>query len=201
MTTLPAHGSLNWDVTLNAALAEIDLGDPFRAADHGLLAWSIDPSQAANSTVLTADITMMRVNVRQPRPISNVVTFLVTAGTALTAGACWAGLYNSSGVLVGQTADQATAWLTAGTKVMPLASTVNATPGAYYVAYLATGTTLPALAREGQQTGGSDGLINIGMTAGTARTATAARVGNTLPASIAMGGRTMIPQSFFTAVS
>ena len=201
MTTLPVHGSLNWDLSLNAALAEIDQGDPFRAADHGFISWSIDPSQAANSTSLTADITMMRVNVRQPRLISNVAAFVVTAGTGLTAGACWAGLYNSAGALAGQTADQATVWQTEGAKVMPLAAAVNATPGAYYVAFLATGTTLPTLAREGQQTGGTDTLINIGLSAATARTATAARTGDTLPASIDMTTRTMSKESFFVAVS
>lgn len=200
MTTLPTIGQVAWGGPLNSALAEIDSGDGARPADHGLLSWSLEPSQAANTHLLTADVWMTKLWLRQPASITNLVTFIATAGSGLTAGQCFAGLYDSAGTLVGQTVDQSGLWTTAGTHVMPLTVSYSAAAGAYYVALLANGTTLPTMVRETQITGGTQQMVNIGLTAATARAATAGAA-TTLPATITMAARTMAAQSLFVAVS
>ena len=91
------------------------------------------------------------LNVRRKVTVSSLVANVTVAGATLTATNCWGLLYNSAGTLLGQTADQATPWATAGLQTMALtaASTgaLTLTPGLYWGAVVATGTTLPTFSR------------------------------------------------------
>jgi hypothetical protein len=103
----------------------------------------------ASSGLLPATGTLQLAKVHLPvaATVSNVVLFVQTAGTGLTAGGCFAGLYTSGGSLIATTADQSAAWASAGTKIMALTASQALAAGDYYVAFYATGTTAPAFAR------------------------------------------------------
>lgn len=89
--------------------------------------------------------------VRRNYTVTNLVMNVTVAGGTLTAGDCWGLLYNSSGTLIGQSADQTTPWSTAGLQTMALTASstgsLNLTPGLYWAGVVATGTTLPTFSR------------------------------------------------------
>lgn len=154
--------------------------------DHGFAAWAYDPYAAGTNQILSGNgiLHLVRIPVRAPRTITNIVLYVGSAGATLTAGACWAGIYDSSGNRLGQTADQATAWTTTGTKTMAIAAgPLTLAEGNYWVAIVATGTTLPQFPR-GSNVGGP--IINVGLSAANTRFGTYGTAGTytTLPATI-----------------
>lgn len=84
--------------------------------------------------------------------VANVYVSISVAGSTLTSGSNRIGLYNAAGTKIGETADMSTTWNSAGWKAMTLtviggqslALTANAV---YYLAYLASATTRPAVSR------------------------------------------------------
>lgn len=110
-------------------------------------------SCGASGTILTTagSVFGSALVVRRKVTVTNLVANATVAGGTLTAGQCWGLLYNSAGTLLGQSADQATPWATAGLQTMALtaASTgaLTLTPGLYWGAVVATGTTLPTFSR------------------------------------------------------
>jgi hypothetical protein len=114
-------------------------------ADMGLVAWSMDPYTAVGTWLLATGGSVYGMALWVRRNVT-VTTMLVspstTAGT-LTASSSWGLLYNSAGTLIGQTADQSTAWATGGTKVMTLSAVTSLalTPGLYWGAVVSTATT------------------------------------------------------------
>lgn len=129
--------------------------------------------------------------VRRKVTITNLVANITVAGGTLTAGDCWGLLYNSAGTLLGQSADQATPWATAGLQTMALtaASTgaLTLTPGLYWGAVVATGTTLPTFSRS-SMSGASVALVaaqyNAQFSAAQARCGVLATSITTTPANI-----------------
>src|SRR5256885_720983 len=83
--------------------------------------------------------------------VTNIMCGLQALGTTLTAGQCFAGVYDQNGSQIGITADQAANWQTpsvVGLKTIPLAG--GPFTGSWpfvYVAILANGTTGPAFSR------------------------------------------------------
>lgn len=154
-------------------------------ADRGLLAWTQPPHALAGGTAIpTAGLLYLRRVRRVPAgPVTSIVTHLTTLGVGLTAGQCFAALYTAGGTLIAQTADQATAWASAGLKVMTLTGgpyTVDA--GDYYVGFWFNGTTGPAPVRSASI---SALLTNVGLTAPNLETASAnPGVTTTAPASL-----------------
>lgn len=222
MTYTPiAPGTTSWDVPLNAALTSQDAAITVNAAnittntasivalnngnmlpsDYGLIAWTMDPSEAANTQVLTNNtIHMAKIKILSSTIVSNICIPVATAGATLTAGQNFAGIYDAGGTLLGETADQSAVWTSTGNKIMPLTAAFTAIPGYYYIALLSNGTTPPAIVRENNTSAGTDQVINFNLTADTARSATAG-TGIALPASITMSSRTMTAQSWWMAVS
>lgn len=125
-------------------------------ADQGLLAWSIDPGTANSQTSPpSGEMQLVRLRVDTITPVTSVMVHAVTGGAGLTTGLV--GIYNASGTLLAQSADQSSSWTSAGTKVVPLTAPVVLPPGLYRVAFLAAGTTTPAWSRTSAQ-GGNAGL-------------------------------------------
>lgn len=120
-------------------------------ADHGLITWAYDPVEGvATSTPLPTagkiQTTLLKFPVAQQ--VTNICLFLVTAGNTLTAGQCFAALYQG-GNLLGVTADQSVNWVGAG-GYLPMAivgGPVLPVPGIVEVAYWFNGTTGPAFLR------------------------------------------------------
>lgn len=123
----------------------------FLASDTSFLAWNYDPAFMSTGQVLTTGVVyLVRINVRSPMTVTNVDLFLSTAGLSLTANESFAGLYNSSGTLIGATADQSTAW-TSGSAVMKTMALVGGpyalSTGYYWVGIVSNGGTPPTLGR------------------------------------------------------
>ena len=149
------------------------LDPPFLPSDTATpyLAWNYDPGIAtSNITVSAGIIFLVRINVRQTlSTATGVVLGIATAGATLTSGQNFAGLYNSSGTLLGTTADQSTNWATAGLYQMAFSggALTNVAAGFYWVAFVWNGTTSPGFARNA---GGAVGSIpNAGTSVSTCR--------------------------------
>lgn len=121
-------------------------------ADRGYSAWTQPITVMGGSTVVpTAGLLNLRRIRRVPAgPVTNIVTYVSGAGVTLTSGQCFAALYTSAGVPVGQTADQSVAWVSTGLKTMALVGgPYSLVAGDYYVGFWFNGTTGPSLPRSG----------------------------------------------------
>ncbi len=118
-------------------------------ADHGWLAWSFDLGTMYSTGVAVGLGTRQYVRVPIPytMTLSNLVTYVTSAGSALTSGQCLGAVYSSAGVLLGKTATQHTAWQSPGLKSMALTAeagqSLTVAPGYVIAALLANGTTAP----------------------------------------------------------
>jgi hypothetical protein len=162
---------------LETELTQSPLPSP---ADHGFLAWSLDPSGANSQTSPTSGVLqLVRVRLRSPRTVSSVVLYLNNAGAGLTSGQNFVGLYNMSGTRLAVSADQTTAWGTFGEKTIAFTSPLtNLAAGNYWVGILANGTTTPTITRASGQGG------NMGIPAAETRFGTYGTGQTSMPASI-----------------
>lgn len=171
-------------------------------ADQNLLAWSFDPASGASNSSLPASgvVQLIRVVVRTTISVTNVLAEVAVLGTGFTANENFAGLYNSSGTLIGTTADQASAWGSTGLKTMALSGgPFTLTPGNYYVALLQNGSANVAFLRGGG-VGGESQVLNAGLTASTARFATSGS-GVTSLGAITMSSNTLASVGFWAGLS
>lgn len=150
--------------------------------DQNLISWTQDPSTTAAGQLVPAagTVNFARLHVPVATTISNLWLFCSVAGSGLTSGQNFAGLYTSGGTLLSATADQTTAWGTTGIKTMALTAPQAVAAGDYLVGFFYNGTTAPTFVR-----GISQGIVNVGLTSSTARFGTAATGQTTsMPASI-----------------
>jgi hypothetical protein len=173
-------------------------------ADHNYLGWSNPVNQCTAQSALSASgaagtLVLLRVRRLPAASVTNVVTFIQTAGSGLTAGQCFGALYSASGTLIGQTADQSTAWASTGVKTMALASgPFNVAAGDYYVGLWYNGTTAPSPIRGG--TGFSGAQMNVGQSSGQFDLCTA-DAGLTTLAPPTLGAQTSANVPFWVALS
>lgn len=158
--------------------------------DHGMTAWTYDPSFASSTTLLTAG-TLYRIalDLRDPTVVTGIHSLFSTAGSGLTAGQNFVGLYNSSGTLIAE-ANADTFFTSTNTGARVTFSPVFCKPGKYYVAYLANGTTPPTLLRTN---GAFTGTNNVNLSASTYRYATNGTALTALPATITLSGGAVGP--------
>lgn len=213
-TPIP-KGTTSWDVPLNAALADqdaritvnesdisdIENAEGFRPNELGFITWNYDPANVSGQSAFTpGTVHMFRMEIKRASMISNIIIGIQTAGNVLTAGQNFAGIYDSSGNQLRITADQSVPWITAQLAVMPLTSPLNVTPGSYYIAVVANGTTAPSVSRSfGAAAVGPIG--NAGTTVTNARWANGPTGQTSLPASINMSTRTYGPTGWWAALS
>lgn len=215
-TPIP-KGTSDWDVPVNAAFVDQDgritsnasdittlqsqstevRSGGWLPSDYGLKAWSMDPSQGANSQVLTSGtLVMVGIKIRSTMTLSNAVLVVSTAGSTLTSGQNLVGLYDSSGARLAQSADQAANWTSTGVKSIPFTSSAVVNPGTYYVAILSNGTTPISIPRE---TSLASNVINLVLPVANARVASLA--GQTsMPANITMALRSFDMNSYWVGV-
>jgi len=116
---------------------------------HGYVEWNFDPICITNGSGPTSPLTsgtlyLLKISAQSGGTISNIVTVVGPAGSGLTSGRNFAGLYDSNGTQVGVTTDQTTAWASGGLVTMPLATPATLQAGRdYFVAFLSNGTTPP----------------------------------------------------------
>lgn len=200
-------GSLAWGASVNAAFTSQDsrisaleaAGDA--PSSQGLKAAPFDVALSNGSIALVSGtVYMVEVVITAPVTLNSAVAVAFTAGSALTAAQNFAGLYNAAGTRVAVTADQTTAWGTAGVKTMNFTAPVAVTPGRYYVALLSNGTTPPAFLR-GLSAGAIPQALNIGRTAADGRWTTGPTAQTTLPASVTMASRTLAAAALWAGVA
>lgn len=202
-------GSLAWGTPVNDSLLDLDarlkalrLSQTATATDQNLVAWAFDPAtNLAAGTITTGSILMVKIGVREAINITNVIVSVNAAGVGLTAGQNFVGLYDGTGVRLGQTVDQTANWGSTGVKEVPLTAPVALLAGTYlYVAVLANGGTSPSFAR-GSQLSSGPSTINVGLTASNARYATSGAGVTSLPANITMAARTQSSMALWAAMS
>jgi len=113
-------------------------------SDFGLVAWAYDPVIAAGASNAQSNGVITAVRLRVPAGvITNIILGINSAGTSMTSGQNFAGLYSGDGqTLLSATADQSANWaatsFAAVTMALTAAQTVAA--GYVYVAWYANGT-------------------------------------------------------------
>jgi hypothetical protein len=177
-------------------------GNSWLPTDQGLTAWTFDPASCgASGTTLSAGfIYLGELILRQAATINRVHAVLGSAGSGLSAGQCLAGLYDSSGTRVGITADQSTAWASAGNKAMSLTTPYAAAAGRYYMAMLFNGSSSPSFAC-GSTHGATFTPGNANLAVGAYRFCRSASGQTALPASIALSGYTPDANNVWAAAS
>ena len=181
------------------AASAIRLGPQAVPGDYGYLGWSYDPAWGSGNYAAVSG-TVAGVRLWLPAcTVTNLILHVTTAGSTLTAGQSFAGLYDGSNPaqLLGATASQSTAWASAGIKVMPLVTPVAVPTGFYNICLFSVGTTPPNFARVGSI---SSTALNQNLTTGALRgyTADTART-TSFPAS--QGAQTGIQYTLWAAVS
>lgn len=167
-------------------------------SDMGYLAWSYDGLLADGSVGPAAgDIQLVRMVLRGPQTVTNIVAAVGTAGATLTSAQNFAGLYDATGTRVAVTGDQTTAWGTTGVKTMALTAPYVAAAGYYYVALVSNGTT-PPLFRSKTNLGGA--FITGAAPANSYRFATNG-TGTTLPASLTLGSNVVSDKALWVALT
>jgi hypothetical protein len=162
-------------------------------SDQGLIAWNYDPSGAGTTWVPTSTtngyLFLTAMILRQSATLTNIVYGLSGAQTSgLTSGENLIGLYNSSGTLLTQTADQTTIWsTTADQKVntVPWATQqTNLAAGRYYIAFLYNGVATGAALNF--KASGAGTTANAGQTGANLRYGVITGTATSLPGSITL---------------
>lgn len=114
-----------------------------------LIGWTFDPASATLAQAAPAAGAMQVAKIYLPAggAIAKVIFQTTVAGTSLTTGQNFIGVYDSTGALIGQSADLTTMFgAVANNTVTLVTPTVSQTPGAeIFVALLWNGTTGPQL--------------------------------------------------------
>jgi len=171
---------------------------------NGLLGWAYDPLNASQNTASGVTFTsgtlyLMKMMIPVSGPVTNIFTILAASGTGLTTGQNLVGLYSAGGALLGQAADQTTAWQGAtGVQTMPLTSPVNVVRGFHYVGLLSVGTTLPGFSRN-SIIGGAG--LTVGLTSGNYRQIAGPTGQTSLPSSVTMSSGSASSWVIWCAVS
>ena len=198
---LPTHGQLLWDTPLDLALRNLASGT-FLPNDHGYLNWSTNPANSTGgANPATGSVRMVKLpRLPQSYTITTVTAFVSTAGVALTANQCFAGIYDSAGTRQGVTADQSAVWNTTGLKAMALTVPyVVSAQADIWAAVLYNGTSC-SFAVAATVAGFND-LFNANLTPSTARYTIGPAAQTSLPASITMASRTNSSQATWMAVA
>ena len=155
-------------------------------------AQSFDPELASSGTsfpLTSGVIFLSKIPVGSPFLASNISFNIQTAGATLTAGQSLAGLYDSAGNRLAQTADQSAAWISTGIKAaIAFVTPVTVLPGPLgfiYAAFLSVGTTAPSFSHAL-----SVASVNVGLGAGEYRAGSIGSALTALPATLTLSTMT-----------
>lgn len=170
----------------------------FVPADQGYNGWAYDPVMAANNTQPVAGVpVLVKVRAVQTGTTNSIHLNVNNAGSGFTAGASYVALYNTSGILLAQSADISTALGTTGAKTVPLAVAPNVTGGEFYYVYIViNATAMPALNRAGNV-----GAINQNLGPGTYRFATLDSGISSPPPTLTLSNCVALSTSYWAAIS
>jgi hypothetical protein len=134
--------------------------------------------------------------------ITNVLAFVTALGMTLTHS--FLALFKSSGVVIGQSADQSTNWSgSAGLYILPLAggpfvcTPLGANDFVWAAIYIGTGVTMPTFLVNNPQYG----AMNFGTTTARSRNASIAQADTPTLASFSPAGLSVQGQEFWLGLS
>jgi hypothetical protein len=174
----------------------------WQPSDNGFLAAPFDPAtcSANGSQPLSGTLYLIAIPVRSAMTFTKATTVIGVAGSGLTSGRSFFGLYSSTGTLLASTADQSTAFASAGNIGANFTTPYAAATGTYYVGLLTGGTTTPFFAC-GSTFGANLTPGNANRTAATARFGRGPASQNTLPASVTMGSVVLDANCYWVGIS
>lgn len=158
--------------------------------DFGYLSWATDPAEVSGLVTPTAGVLYLtRVPLRQASAtLSNLHLGVGVAGSGLTSGQCFVGIFNAStGARLGVSADISGALAVGETTHAITSPPVIAGPAYVYVGVLLNGTTMPQLARGGPTI---SGLGNAKTTVSSKRFAQYGTAQTAMPSSITLASMT-----------
>lgn len=136
----------------------------------------------------SGQVSIVRIPIPQTLVVTNVACQVEVAGSGLTAGQNFIGLYTSAFALIGTSADQAAAWASTGWKPAALTGgpyTIQGGLGVYvYGALLAVGTTRPQFKHYSPP---NTAIRDTGMSAGALWAMQGATGQTSLPATVTGG--------------
>lgn len=190
---VPTIGQSAWGQPLNTALSTMANG-LWNPEDMGLVQWAYDPALINGLTgtnPASGTVRMVRMpRLPEPQTVNSVSFFIGSAAVAPTAGQCFAGVYNSSGVRLGQSADISGQLGVSGMVNFALTAPLVLPAGDYFATILMNASGVPSLG-----VSNSPGLhansVNGNLTASIARVTDGPTAQTTLPANITMGSRTL----------
>ncbi|HSX06850.1 MAG TPA: glycosyl hydrolase family 28-related protein [Candidatus Saccharimonadia bacterium] len=200
-STIKTDGSLVVAGSLTVGGASVSAAPILLPTDMGYVSWTYDPIGCRAGQVPTAGVLYLaRIQIRSSATLTNIFVGMTTAGSGLTSNQNFVGLYNSSGTLLGNSADQTASWASGNTeKQIAFSSSVSVTSGFYWVAFLANGTTTPTFAV------GSQLIGNLGSGAASASTRRFGQYSSSLtslPSTITPGSITQtVNQTYWAAVN
>lgn len=153
--------------------------------DLSAIAWAFDPAAISNThTTVSGTLYLIRLNIRYPKTITNILFGVTTAATAVTANQNFVALYNSAGTRVAvSTAGVLDGPIAStGIKSIALSSPYAAAAGMYWAAILLNAGGTQAVLARGQ--GASLTIPNMGLTAANFRFAVNGTGLTSTPASI-----------------
>ena len=195
---------------VNGTLAANEMAATYQPEDHNLGGWTFDPDIGVQNApvAMTPAGTLHVARLRVLRPVITNIHFHVgVPGSALVANQCYAAVFNDAGVMIGINAITASlhgtgvnGWGDGGAKTHPLTTPQAVTQyGWYKIVWWFNGTTGPAMSRASNS---GSAIVNIGLTASTARFATA-NTGITTSATLpgTLGAQTGGSTAWFVGVS
>jgi hypothetical protein len=199
---LPTHGQSLWDTPLDTALRTIASGQ-MHPNDHGWLAWVNDPSTCGASDGMTnGSVRMIKLPVLpQTYTITSVKYFIAAAAVTPVAGQNFAGIYNSAGTRLAVSADISADITTTGMKTWAMTAPLVVAAGTALWAAILCNAATPFTGVASAAVTGRETLYNGDLAVAAARYTSGPAAQTSLPASITMGARTLLPRSSWVAVA
>ncbi|MFF5471049.1 hypothetical protein [Streptomyces achromogenes] len=216
MVTKPSRGDINWDVSLNAALDDLQAqatstsssvsslattvatngGFP-RPANHGAVAWTADPATVNGGQVATnGTVALSALYVTQSVTATKLFWGITTAGATPTAGQNFVGLYDANGNRLATV--NVDARISSANTTFQETINVSVSPGMYWAAWVFNAATPPTVFRGPNI---NAGLVNFNLPVTAARYATGATGQTALPAAISPSANAFAQNSFWAAIA
>lgn len=166
--------------------------------------WNYDPHWMTTTSALsTGVIQLVRTKVRKTIKVTNILAYINQAGTSITAGDSFAGLYSISGgtaTKIDVTADQSTPWASTGQKTMALAGGAQTiTAGDYIVAFVSTFTgTAVGFGRNSRI---NNNQVNNGLLGASGSRYATNGTGTSLPSTFTLSSNSANAESIWIAFS
>jgi hypothetical protein len=151
--------------------------------NHGVVAWSYDPSLAPNASLLTnGTVYLSAVYAQRSVSVTKLYWWVTAVGVTPTSSQNFVGIYDSTGSRL-QTTNVDADITSTGLKTTTITSQALTAGSFYWVAMVFNAATAPTVAR-GTGTTGASSVVVMGQTAATFRYATNGTSQTSLPTSI-----------------